>query len=89
MAYRTANGLDLPAGEHRERMRLGCKGMRQPVPVARTGFASCLTGIRMAQHVPALEVLPVGGFLQHQVFRKMVAVVTNVQPSDKNRLAAT
>ena len=38
---------------------------------------------RMTNDVPSLVVLPVTGLLEYQVFRKMLAVIANVQSRDE------
>ena len=40
----------------------------------------------MAQHIAALEILPVRSFLQHQILREVVAVVAHMQACCENGL---
>ena len=58
---------------------------------ARGGIrAACATAVArpgMAQDVAALEVLAVGGLLEHQVLGEMRRVVAHVQPRDEDVLA--
>src|SRR5215472_9486809 len=88
LAHTLTDLADFPAGELGESARLGLKGARQIVTVARTGVADRRPGIGMPQHIAALEILPVGGFLQHQILGEMVAIVTHMQPRHEDRLAA-
>src|SRR5689334_5702973 len=76
LAHALTDLADFPAGELGERARLGLEGARQVVTVARGGIADRRSGIGMPQHVAALEILPIGGFLQHQILGEMVTIVT-------------
>src|SRR5215471_3537120 len=79
-----ANVGNVPAREVGELLRLPFVSLCQFTPITFRGRAFIITGPGVAQHVATLEVGAIGGFLQHEVFRKMYGVVTNMHTRDEN-----
>ena len=75
---------NVPAGEFGELLCIPFVSLRQLTPILFRGGAFIIAGPGVAQHITTLEVGTIGGFLQHEVFRKMCGVVTNLHPRDEN-----
>src|SRR5262249_35415663 len=75
---------NVPACEVGELLCFSFVSLCQLTPILFRGRAFVIAGPRVAQHVASLEVGSIGGFLQHEVFRKMCGVVTNMHTRDEN-----
>src|SRR5262245_43890446 len=75
---------NVPACEVGELLRLPFVSLCQFTPITFRGRAFIITGPGVAQHVATLEVAAISGFLQHEVFREMCGVVTNMHTCDEN-----
>src|SRR6266481_4176552 len=75
--------LEAPAREVGQVLRLFLLPRAQRHPVAPGLVTGRLAHPRMAQHVPALEVLAVGRLLEDEVLREMLRVVAHVEARDE------
>src|SRR5688572_4589569 len=74
-----ADLVDVPAGQAGQRLRLALAAGRQIPAVVRGRRAGLAARPGVPQHVPALEVAPVAGLLEHEVLGEVGAVVADVQ----------
>src|SRR5204863_2197702 len=79
-----ANIVHAPSGESREIGRLALLTLAQAASVAARRVA--IGGARpwMMQDVARLEILAITSLLEYQVFRKMIAVVADMQAGEED-----
>src|SRR5205085_6161273 len=75
---------DVPAGQRCQLLGLAGAALDERSPVVVRRAAGRAAGEGMPQHVASLEVAAIPGLLEHQVLRKVRAVVADVQPRQED-----
>src|SRR5437870_13026631 len=70
-----ADVSDVPTCEFSELLCFLFVALYQFAPILFGGRTFFVAGPRMAHHVAALEIIAIGGFLQHKVLGKMPGIV--------------
>src|SRR4029077_11288667 len=79
-----ADVSDVPTCEVGELLCFLFVALYQLTPILFGRRTFFVAGPGVTQHVAALEIVAIGGFLQHKVFREMLGIVTNVHASDES-----
>src|SRR5262249_5425775 len=77
------NIVKIPTGERRERTRFLLPALRQAGAIVLGLLTRISTLPRMTQDIAPLEVAPVSGLLEHQILRKVIGVIAQVQPGEE------